>query len=171
MLVAEVIPRRRKGGVYKRGDRWWGSWTGSDGTRQQKPLLAQNYNDAMDEVAANRRNAREIRKTGRPAPATEPLKDYVEAFLEWQRPRQTPESWLRTKGVLELPDLQELLSKPVHAIRREDIDAFATKRAAKRSAGTIYKELGVVKKMFNWLVDTKEVLAKSPAKKYEPPCG
>lgn len=169
-MAKEVKQRRRRGGVFKREDYWWGSWTGEDGSRVRERLEARTYNDAVSERNAKQDRARQIRRTGRPAPATEPLRDYVEEFLNWQRPRQTPESWLRTKGVLDLDALTPLLSLPVHTIRREDIDKFATKRAAERSAGTIFKELGVVKKMLNWLVDEKGVLDRSPAKKYQPPC-
>lgn len=82
--MAEVIPRRRKGGVYKRGDRWWGSWTGSDGTRQQKPLLAQNYPDAVNEVAGYRKRAREVRMTGQAPPSNDNLASVLPRYLSHQ---------------------------------------------------------------------------------------
>lgn len=163
--------RRRRGGVWKRGNQWWGSWAGPKGGRIRESLLADNYNDALKERNRNADQAEQIRKTGRPVPAEGPLRDYLDAFLEWQRPpRQTEESWMRTKGILALEEMKSLLDMPVQTIRREHIDTYATKQAAKKAAGTVYKELGVIKKLFNWLVDVREVLAKSPAAKYEPPC-
>jgi len=167
--MPEKIMRRRRGGVFKRGKRWYGDYIREDGKRVREPLLAANYADAVNELGTKRKQAREIRETGRPSPSKASLATVLRDFLNYQQERQSAESYLRTKGIIDLYIEPAFGHLPMNTINRDMINNFVSARNVEASPGTVLKELGTLKKLFNWLHYEKGLVATNPPARLKPP--
>jgi integrase len=168
--MAKRVDHRRDG-VYIRPDRagFWGSYTDERGRRRQCKLNAETYAEAKKEVTVKAERAKQIRESGVPQPSPDALSTVLKDFLKYQKARQTHESYLRTKQIVESYIEPFFGNIPMSGITRATVSSYASERAEHASPGTVLKELGVVKAMLRYLLEEKQAIAFNPAARLKAP--
>jgi len=156
-------------GVYRRSDRegFWISWTDVQGQRRYRRTQATSLAQARASLAAERVRVEQARILGFNPPGEDLFSDVADKFLHYQQPRITVREFQREQLIVER-HLKPAFSGKIAGIRRIDIDHFVTARSGKVAAGTVRKELMLLKRLFTRAVDW-EILPVSPAARVSAP--
>lgn len=172
----KAASRRRRGGLFQRPGSpfWWGDYTDAKGERKRESLGVRldsgtGYMDAKDELAKRRARARELRETGQAAPSKDALATILPRYLKHQKVRLSPESYLRTEGIVNNHLEPYFGQMPMNSISRDTISQYASQRAEQTSPATVVKELNILKHLLNLMVDEWKLIAFNPAARLKPP--
>jgi integrase len=169
------MPRRRgkaldRDGVFTRKDRpgkFFGSWVDASGRRRKRKLEAATLQQAQTLLAAEKGRADEIRTKGYTAATKDSFASILPRYLKHQKPRLTQRSYERTEGIVK--KLRTVFGEvPLGGIRRADIEQYVTDRSGEVQAGSVLKELNVLKHILGQAVKW-ELLPFNPALKIEAP--
>src|SRR5262249_17738162 len=100
-------------------------------------------------------------------PGKDTFGEVAERYLKYQKARLTPKAYDREEGILRI-HLAPFNSLQLAAIRKADIQRYVTEAVAKRSSGSIRKELIVLKHLFTLAVEW-EIVPANPARDVKPP--
>jgi integrase len=165
-------------GIRKRRDRhsqWWITWTEIDPRtdkkrRYHKKADRQSFEGAKLELTKKLQRLREAKATGF-VPKT--FREVETGYLEFQKVRlRSQNEYERQLGIL-MDHLRPFFAGKLDAITRRDIERYITTRSQKVSPGTVRKEVGVLKHLLNFAVDSG-MLSANPAfrvKLPKPPAG
>ena len=136
---------KERDGVYYRPDRagWWVSYIDASGKRIRRKVTAHTRRQAMDALSLIRTKEERARDLGvRPASeiTTEALLD---RYKRHQKARIRPTTYERLGGILDT--LKAHLPQQAKAITKRTIAELIEKRAETVKAGTIAKEMSVLK--------------------------
>lgn len=124
---------------------------------------------ARADLEKKRSRAKEIRETGIVPPSKDALSIIIPEFKKFQKVRLSPESYARTENILDLHVLPYFGKMPMNLISRDTISQYASERVEIVSPGTVIKELGVIKRLFSYLLDEKRLIPYNPAARLKPP--
>lgn len=156
-------------GIYTRPDRdgFWMSYVDANGNRRQKQIKALTATDAKKIRAATVARVEKMQVLGVAEAEAMSFEDVTERYLTYQKPRITPQSYERTKSIIK-NHLLRFFKTDIGKIRRSTIEQYITKRMAVASAGTVIKELNIVKHLFKLAVQW-ELIPSDPAAQVERP--
>ena len=158
-------------GVFTRKDRpgkFYGSWIAANGKRIKKKLVARTLQAARTEVAVQKDRAEKIRKGGDVEPTQDTFALIIDRYLKHQRPRLSQRSYERTSGVVENQLRPTFGAMQLGKIRRGDIQQYVTDRSGEVSAGSVIKELNVLKHLLGLAVEW-DLITVNPALKVKTP--
>ncbi|HEU0183790.1 MAG TPA: tyrosine-type recombinase/integrase [Blastocatellia bacterium] len=161
---------QKRDGVYQREDRgnsWWISWTDAQGRRRQRKTDAQNITQAKQIRAAELLRVEQARILGHQPPGKDTFEDVATRYLKYQKARLGATSYRREEGIVRVR-LAQFNNVPLASIRRMDIQHYVTDRAAKVSAYTVQRELGVLKHIFSLALEW-EIVPANPAQHVKSP--
>lgn len=156
---------RERDGVYQRPDRpgWWISFTNSKGQRRRRKVAgAHTLQQARAALASELQNVERTRIFGTPPPSVETFAGIAPRYLKHQSARLTAAAYERTRGVVEGNLVAFFGPMKAGDIRRGDIQRYITLRSGDVSAGTIAREMNILKRFFSLCVEW-ELLAFNPA--------
>jgi integrase len=163
-------------GVFTRKDcpgQFYGSWIDASGRRRKRKLAAHTLQQARKLVHAEKLRADEQRTMGYAPPTRDSFASIVPKYLKHQKARLSNRSYERTSGIIE-NQLQSFFgTMQLGNIRRNEIQQYVTQRASEVSAGSVVKELNVLKHLIGLAVEW-ELIPFSPALKIKaprPPAG
>lgn len=153
-------------GVYQRKDRpgtWWGSWIDASGKRRQRKLEAHTMQQARSLLNAEKARVEKIRTLGYAPPSEESFSAIAKRFLKHQKARLTPAAYTREDGIIET-HLKPFFGEgtKLASIRRADVQRYVTERSGEVSAGSVTKELNVLKHLMSLAVEW-ELIPANPA--------
>ncbi len=160
------MPRAKaRDGVYTRSDRpgFWGSWIDASGRRRRRKLNAKTLQAARLLLGAEKQRAEKLKTLGYAEPAPDLFGAVLDRFLKHQMPLITPESYERCRGIIENQLRPCFARLPIGLIRRSDVSTFVSKRANEVSAGTVVKELNLIKRVFSVAIKEWELCEHNPA--------
>ncbi len=140
-------------GVFTRKDRpgnFYGSWIDASGRRRKRKLAAHTMQQARTLVAAEKARVDEQRTKGYAAPTQDTFVSLLPRYLKHQKPRLSQRSYERTSGIVENQLRPAFGALPMGSIRRPEIEDYITRRAGEVSAGSVTKELNVLKHILVW---------------------
>ena len=150
-------------GIFRRKDRdgYFISWIDADGTRKKKKAKFRTLEGARQELAAKLRGVAQTEILGFRPPGEDTFEEIAKRFLAYQRARLAPRSYEREDWVVN-HQLKPFFRRKVAAIRRTDVQRYVTERRPDVSAGTVSKELVVLKHLLRLAVEW-EVMPFNPA--------
>ena len=154
---------RERDGVYQRADRpgWWISFTNAKGQRRRRKVAgAHTMQQARAALASELQNVERARIFGTAPPSAETFSGISRRYLLHQKARLV--AYERTRGVVEGKLETFFGSMKVSEIRRGDVQRYITQRSGEVSAGTVARELNILKRFFHLCVEW-ELLAINPA--------
>ena len=94
---------KARDGVYTRPDRpgFWASWIDASGRRRRRKLNAATLQQARALLNAEKVRIDELKTKGYAAPTADSFGSVLDRYLKYQKPRLTPGSYARTKGIAE----------------------------------------------------------------------
>jgi len=146
-------------GVRKRPERhnaWYITWTELDPKtgnkrRRHKKANSQTFEGAKLELAQRLNRLKEAKETGL-VPKT--FREAETEYLEFQKVRlRSQNEYERQLGIL-MDHLRPFFAGKLDAISRRDVERYITTRSHKVSPGTVRKEVGVLKHLLNFAVDS-----------------
>jgi integrase len=128
---------RDRDGVYQRNDRpgWWISFIDGKGRRKRRKIVP---------------------------PGPETFSGVEARYLAHQKVRLTPAAYERTRGIMECHLKAFFASAKISDIRRSDVQRYITHRSGQVSAGTVAREMNVLKRFFSLCVEW-ELIVLNPA--------
>lgn len=161
--------RTQRDGIYTRKDRpgIWISWTDSAGRRRFRKTDARSHKEAQSIRAAELMRVEQARVLGFTPPGDEIFADVSARYLKYQQVRLSAKAYDRTRGVVETL-LNPFFTGKLAAIRKTDVQNYITKRSSTVAAGTVIRELGILKHLLNLAVEW-ELIAISPAQSIRSP--
>lgn len=155
---------RNSDGVYTRGDRggYWISWTDAQGRRRFRKTNARTLQQARSARAAELVRVEQAKAIGFAPPGEESFEDLATDYLAHQKARLTKAEYERQKGIVD-DHLKPSFSCDLKAIRKVDVQRYVTKRCGEVSAGTVRKEVNVLKHMLKLAVEQWEYIPLNPA--------
>jgi integrase len=152
----------RKGSYYI-------SFIDAQGRRKQRKLKgAHTLTQARHLRTIELEKAEKARVLGYTPPGKETFAEITQRYLNHQKARLTPRAYERTRGVMEGHLKDAFGSLKLADIRRADVQRYITERAAKVSAGSVTKELNVLKHLLGLAVEW-ELIPLNPAHGVKPP--
>ena len=154
---------RERDGVYQRADRpgWWISFTNAKGQRRRRKVAgAHTMQQARAALASELQNVEKARIFGIAPPSAETFSGIARRYLLHQKARLV--AYERTRGVVEGKLATFFGSMKVSEIRRGDVQRYITQRSGEVSAGSVAREMNILKRFFSLCVEW-ELLAINPA--------
>src|SRR5581483_10889014 len=139
---------RERDGVYQRPDRpgWWISFTNAKGQRRRRKVAgAHTMQQARAALAAELQNVERTRIFGIAPPSPEAFSSVAARYLKHQEARLTPAAYERTRGVVEGNLKTFFGTMKVSEIRKGDVQKYITNRSGQVSAGTVAREMNILK--------------------------
>jgi integrase len=157
-------------GIYQRKDRpgWWASWVDASGKRRQRKLEAHTLQQARTLLSAEKARVEKTVTLGYAPPSAETFEAVSSRFLKHQKARLTPAAYTREDGIMEAHLKPFFGTVKLAEVRRADVQKYITHRCGKVSAGSIVKELNVLKHMMGLAVEW-ELIPANPAHGVKPP--
>lgn len=156
---------RERDGAYQRVDRggWWISFTDGRGKRRRRKVLgAHTLQQARAALAAELQKVERARIYGIAPPSPEAFPSVAARYLKHQKVRLTCAGYERTRNVVEGHLTTFFGQTKIGEIRRADVQRFVTHRGGEVSAGTVARELNILKRLFTLSVEW-EVIPLNPA--------
>jgi len=152
------MPRTKnhRDGIYERKDRpgeFWGSWKDAKGRRRRRRLNAHTFQQAKMLLEAERSRADKTRTLGYSEPSKDSLASMLDRYQRHQKATLTPQSYDRTVGIIQKQLKPAFGAMRLADIRRADIEQYITDRSGEVSAGTVTKELNVLKHLLGKAVE------------------
>jgi integrase len=134
-------------GVYRRKDRpgFWASWIDANGKRRQRKLEAHTLVQARALLNAEKAAVEKATTLGYAPPSKETFEAVSERFLAFQVARLTLRAYQREEGILHNQIRAFFSRMKVADIRRNDIERYITLRSGIVSAGSVVKEMNILK--------------------------
>jgi integrase len=153
---------RERDGVYYRKDRgaWWVSYTDAQGRRQREAVVAHTRPQAVAARAALMTKAERDRVLGVREASDITLADLLARYKRYQKARLRPTTFARLDGILET--LKGNLPQRAKEISRKTVADYVAARTEDVAAGTIQKEISVLKHALRLAVEW-ELLNSNPA--------
>ena len=171
LKVAGGEPMPRNGdGIFQRKDRpgYWISYQDSDGRRRRRKVEAPNKTQAST-LRSGYVSREETAKAHGVRPAgPETFVSVATQYLAHQKARTGAANYRREVGIIE-DHLKKFFAGQLRAIRKATVQRYVTARCAAVSAGTVTKELNVLKHLLNLCVDLWEYIPVNPAHGVKPP--
>ena len=104
-------------------------------------------------VAAEKARVDEQRTKGYAAPTQDSFATLLPRYFKHQKPRPSQRSYERTSGIVENQLRPAFGAMPMGSIRRSEIQDYITQRTGEVSAGSITKELNVLKHILGLAVE------------------
>jgi integrase len=158
-------------GVFTRKDHpgdFYGSWIDASGRRRRRKLAAHTMQQARSLVAAEKARVEQLTTKGYAEPVKASFASLLPRYLKHQKPRLSQRSYERTSGIVENQLRPVFGAMPMASIRRAEIQEYVTDRAAEVSAGSVTKELNVLKHLLGMAVEW-EMIPVNPAMKIKAP--
>ncbi len=147
---------RERDGVYQRADRpgWWISFTNAKGQRRRRKVAgAHTMQQARAALASELQNVERARIFGAAPPSPEAFQVISKRYLNHQKARLTSAAYERTRGVVEGKLKDFFGTMKISEIRRGDVQRYITKRCGDVTAGTVARELNILKRLFSLCVE------------------
>jgi integrase len=158
-------------GVFTRKDRpgqFYGIWIDASGRRRKRKLAAHTMQQARTLVAAEKARVDEQRTKGYAAPTQATFASLLPRYIKHQKARLSQRSFERTNGIVENQLRPAFGGMPMGGIRRPEIQDYITQRVGAVSAGSVTKELNVLKHILGLAVEW-ELIPFNPALKVKAP--
>jgi integrase len=157
-------------GVYTRKDRkgFWISWDDAQGRRRQEKTDAPTLQQARSILAQKRAESEKQRVLGYAPPSEDTFAEFIPKYLKHQKARLTPKAYQRSQGIAEKHLKVAFGAMRLADIRRGDIQRYITHRSTAVAAGSVTKELNVLKHMLAVAVD-QELIPANYAHGIRPP--
>jgi integrase len=138
---------KSRDGVYTRADRrgFWISFEDAQGRRRQEKTDAPTLQQARSILAQKRAEAEKARVMGYAPPSRDTFAEFEARYLKHQKARLTPRAYERTRGIVETHLRKAFGSSRLAEIRRGDVQRYVTDRSGEVGAGSVAKELNVLK--------------------------
>lgn len=163
--------KRDRDGIFQRKDRpgaFYGSWVDATGRRRKRKLEAHTLQQARTLLNAEKARAERQRTLGYAPPGKDTFAQMMPKYLNHQKARLTARAYERTRGVVEGHLQSAFGAAKLADIRRTDIQKYVTERSAEVSAGTVTKELNVMKHLLGLAVEW-ELIPLNPARGVKAP--
>jgi len=155
---------RDRDGVFVRKGSFWISFIDAQGRRKQRKLKgAHTLTQARHLRTIELEKAEKARILGYTPPSKETFAEITNRYLNHQKVRLTPRAYNRTHGVVEGHLRDAFGPLKLAEIRRADIQKYATDRSASVAAGSVVKELNILKHLLNLAVEW-ELIPMNPAR-------
>jgi integrase len=156
-------------GVYTRKGRkgFFISWKDASGKRKHRKTDARYIEQARSALAAERVRVEQAKVLGFNPPGEETLGDVSARYLKHQKARLSLKAYDRTRGVVE-GSLSAAFAGKLATIRKSDVQAYVTRRLGEVSAGSVIRELGILKHLLTFAVE-HEIIPANPAQSVKPP--
>ena len=153
---------KKRDGVYYRKDRgsWWVSYPDANGRRQREAVAAQTRPQAVAARAALMLKAERDRVLGVKEASDISTADLLARYKRHQKSRLRSTTFERLDGILDT--LKASLPERAKDITRKTVADYISSRSEDVSAGTIQKEIAVVKHSLRLAVEW-ELLNNNPA--------
>lgn len=164
------MARNHADGVYKRKDRpgFWISWLDAQKRRRYRKTDARTLEQARLARSAETVRVEQARTLGFMPPGEDSFSLVAERFLQHQKARLTPKSYMREKLIVDL-HLKPFFPGKLASIRRTDVQRYVTARFGKAvSAHSVLKELNVLKHLLRLAVEW-ELIPLNPAQGVKSP--
>jgi integrase len=140
------MPRaKERDGVFQRKDRagWWVSYIDASGKRRKEKVTAHTRTQALNALSALRTREEKGRILGVKAASEISTADLLARYKRHQKTRLRPTTFERLEGILAT--LKTNLPAVAKDITRKSVQDFISTRAEAVAAGTIQKEVTVLK--------------------------
>lgn len=176
------MPKRsksRRDGILTRPGRpgYYAAWRDGTGRRVQRKLHAITMQEAIAELAEEKKRAAKIR-AGETLPLTEDtFAAFADQFLKYQRKRisvavtrgkLSAAEYTRQEGIIKSHLTPFFGQMKLSLIRKGHVTEYIHKRTGVIADATLLKEAGVLKRIFNVAVDLEKIAA-NPASKAKLP--
>lgn len=157
-------------GVYTRQDRagFWISYKDATGRRRQRKVDVATQEQAKLSRSAELVRAETSRTLGFAPPGRETFEEVAKQFLVHQKPRLSAANHERERGIVE-KHLQPFFAGELRAIRRATVQRYITARCGVVAAGTVTKELNVIKHLLRLASEEWEYIPINPARGVKAP--
>ena len=166
------MPRRKprdRDGVFIRKGSYYISYIDAQGRRKQRKLKGvHTLTQARDLRTVELTNVEKARVLGYSPPAKDTFAEIVNRYLNHQKARLTAHAYERTRGIVEDHLKSTFGPTPLATIRRADVQRYITERTAEVSAGTVIKEINVLKHLLGLAVEW-ELIPFNVARGIKPP--
>lgn len=151
-------------GVYQRPDRpgYWITWNDVHGRRRRRKTDALTLVQAREILAGERLRVEHARVLGYNPPGEDTFADVAARYLQYQKARLAPASYIRAKGEIE-NHLKPFFAGKLGAISKAQIQAYLTKRLGEAKVETARKEFITLKHLLRLATDEWEIIPRSPA--------
>jgi len=162
--------RANNDGVFKRKDRpgFWISWFDAQGRRRFRKTNAATLAQARAARSAEQVRVEQAKTVGFMPPGEDSFSEVAVRFVQHQKARLTPKSYLREKLIVE-QHLKPFFPGKLATIRRMDVQRYVTARfGTEVSAHSVLKELNVLKHLLRLAVEW-ELIPINPAQGVKSP--
>jgi integrase len=168
--MAKKNGKNDRDGIQWRKDRgaFFGSWTDLSGQRRKRKLEASTLTQARTLLSAEKMRVEKARTLGYVPPGDETMSEIIPRYLQHQKARITPQAYERSRGIAEGHLREAFGSMRLANIRKMNIQHYITKRCCEVSAGSVVKELNVLKHLFSLAIDW-EIVPINPCHGIKPP--
>jgi integrase len=161
--------KRDRDGIFQRNGAYYISFIDAQGRRRQKKAKgAHTLTQARNRRAEALRNVEKAEMFGLAPPGKETFTEIIKRYLSHQEARLTPRAYERSRGIVEKHLKSAFGTTPLAKIRRADIQRYVTERSAVVSAGSVNKELNVIKHLLGLALEW-ELIAINVARGIKPP--
>ena len=145
-------------GVFTRKDRsgFWISWFNAQGRRRYRKTDSETLQQARAARSAELVRVEQAKTLGFALPSEDSFEAVAARFLGHQKPRLTPKSYEREKGIVA--NLKAHFTGTLAEITSGQVSDFVTKRLGDMSRGTVRKELISLKHLFRLACGEWEML-------------
>jgi integrase len=136
--------------------------------KQRKLKGAHTLTQARELRSAELQKVERARVLGYTPPAKDTFAEIITRYLNHQKARLTPRAYERTRGIVEGYLKSTFGMIALASIRRADVQRYITERTADVSAGSVTKELNVLKHVLGLAVEW-ELIPMNVARGIKPP--
>lgn len=161
--------KRDRDGVFTRKGSFYISFTDAQGRRRQKKARgAHTLQQARNKRESEISDVEYALKYGIAPPTKETFGEIITRYLQHQKARLTPRAYERTRGIVEGHLKSAFGTMQLSKIRRADIQKYITARSVDVSAGSVVKELNVLKHLLGVALEW-ELVSVNVARGVKPP--
>jgi integrase len=163
------IKKRDRDGIFVRKGSFYISFTDAQGRRRQKKARgAHTLQQARNKREAEISDVEYALKYGIAPPTKETFSEIITRYLQHQKARLTPRAYERTRGIVEGHLKSAFGTMQLSKIRRADIQKYIKARSADVSAGSVVKELNVLKHLLGVALEW-DLISVNVARGVKPP--
>ncbi|WP_035350854.1 tyrosine-type recombinase/integrase [Edaphobacter aggregans] len=155
--------KKNRDGIFQRRGQFWMSFQDSRGKRHQCVLKGViSLTEAKNRRALKIAEIEKHKLLGHVPATKDVFATIIPNYLIHQKARLTPESYERTRGILEVHLKSFFGTMPLAGIRRADVQKYITQRLGEVSTDTVIKEINVLKHLLGLAMEW-EMIPKNPA--------
>src|SRR5947207_661998 len=146
--------KKDRDGVFQRKGAFWISYNDAQGRRHQRKLKGViSLTKARELRNAELARAEKSRTLGYTEPTKDTFAEIIPRYLKHQEARLTPRAYERSRGIVEEHLKASFGNMRLAEIRRADVQRYITERTGNVSAGSVTKELNVLKHLLGLAVE------------------